>query len=142
MSDSTHLKQSKQQATFVEWVIDILSYTIILNIFVHYVDDFYIENFMYSLVTAVLLKGMLVLIARFEHYVQAWMNKQKAPVFDYIKAPVLLGILFFSKFLILEIIDLVFGHNVDLHNLVALIAMIIVMIASRKIIYKIYRSLG
>ena len=126
----------------MEWVIDVLSYTIILNVFIHYVSDFYAENFMYSFAAAIVLKGLLAAILRFEHGVSAWLGKQKARAFKFIKPIVVWSILFLSKFLILEVIDFIFGKKVELHNFIALIVMVIVMIASRKIIYKIYTSLG
>lgn len=141
MTNAKRLSTRERQQIYVGWVLDLLIYTVILNLFVQYVDDFYIETFALSLLVALALKVMLVIVGKFEHVVKRWFEKQNGDVFDYLQQITLVTILFLSKFLILEVIDLLFGHKVDLHNIPALILMIIAMIATRKILEKIYRNL-
>jgi hypothetical protein len=142
MNGSANIHQSKKQAIFIEWVIDILAYIVIINIFVHYISDFFIDNFMYSLLVAFVLKAMLVLILRFEHKVAEWFDTKTEKLFSILKPLTIWTILFGSKFLILEIFDIIFGHKVDLHNIIALIFMIITMILFRKAIYFTYKKLA
>lgn len=136
------LNQSRKQKLFTEWTLDLLIYTVVLNVFVEHVDDFYIESFTLSLVVAFVLKFLLNMIIKFEHFVGESMKNSTKKTIKKLAPVVLVSILFFSKFLILEIIDWLFGHYVDLHNIFALIVMIIVMIATRRIITRIYVSLG
>ena len=51
-------------------------------------------------------------------------------------------ILFLSKFLILEIVNLVFGDRVELGHFVELVVLIVTMIVARAIADWIYRRLG
>ena len=51
-------------------------------------------------------------------------------------------ILFASKFIILEIVDFVFGDQVELGHLLDVLVLIIAMIAARSIVGRIYEALG
>lgn len=141
MTAKKRLSTRERQQIYTSWVLDLLVYTVILNLFVQFVADFYIESFSLSLLVALVLKVMLVLVMKFEHVMKQWFEKQSKDVFSYIQPIALMTILFLSKFLILEVIDFLFGHRVDLHNIIALIVMIIAMIATRKILEKIYENL-
>jgi hypothetical protein len=143
MTSTTKLNQTRAQAVFMEWIVDILIYTVVLNIFIHYIEDFHVTNFMYSLATAVVLKALLVVVLRFEHKIAEWYERKKQTTFIKISKIISLWVVLFgSKFLILEVLDFVFRDNVDLHNIIALILMIITMMLAREAFNAIYRKLG
>jgi hypothetical protein len=77
MTKTTKLNQTHAQALFMEWFMDVLIYTVILNIFIHYVDDFYVTNFLYSLATAIVLKALLVFVLRIEHKIAEWYESKR-----------------------------------------------------------------
>jgi len=129
------------QQVFLDWTLDILIYVVVINTFVQLVGDFYISSFTLSLFVAVLMKILLTLIIRFEHSAVGYFEHHSNEKLHKLSVPVALVILFLSKFLIIEIIDFVFGDKVDFHNFIALILMLITMIATRKILEVLYDKL-
>jgi hypothetical protein len=132
---------SQRQKIFLDWVIDILLYTAILTAFSEYVSAIHISTFYITLLTAFVLKALLVIIIRFEHRVNDWFKSKNNKLVNIVGTIVTLGILFFSKFLIIEIINFIFVDEVVIKGFVPLALMVIVMIATRKVLEKIYRSL-
>jgi hypothetical protein len=51
-------------------------------------------------------------------------------------------ILFLSKFLILEVVDLVFGEHVELGKFIDVIVLVIALMVAREVFQRIYISLG
>ena len=93
------------------------------------------------MLTAFVLKALLKIIIKFEHKVGSWFDSKKGKFFESTGTITTLLILFFSKFLILEIIDFIFEDDVVIKEFIPLAAMIITMIATRKILEGVYKSL-
>jgi hypothetical protein len=51
-------------------------------------------------------------------------------------------ILFGSKFLILEVVDIVFGEHVELGKFLDVIVLVIALMVAREIVQRIYLALG
>ena len=134
-------KQSKRQLIFMDWTLDLLIYIVVLNFFAQHWDAFYFENFTYSVLTAIVLKAFLVIILSFEHHVADFFKRYKSTFSRYVYYFTTFSILFFSKFIILEAINIIFGHKVDIYGFIPLIVLIIALIVSRKLIEYIYKNL-
>jgi len=132
---------NKRQETFLNWTLDIFIYTIILNLFAEYSADIYIHTFTLSLFTAVVLKILLSLIIRLEHSITQFFKKFTGRVYKVLNIIIVFSILFFSKFLIIEIINIIFGQYVEIKGFVTLVFMILAMIISRKLIEFIFKKL-
>ena len=139
-SDINTTKQvtiTRGQGIFISWTTDILIYITVLNLFVQYNSKIVIDSFTISILTAILLKILLEIILRFEHMVA-----------DFFKLSNLLRIiatwliLFLSKFLILEVVDLVFGEHVELGKFIDVIVLVIALMVAREVFQRIYISLG
>ena len=128
---------SKRQLVFLSWTKDILIYTTVLNLFVEFNPKIIIDSFTISIFTAILLKILLEVILKLEHKVAEVLKG-----FKFLRILIMWLILFGSKFLILEVIDFVFGTHVDLGKFWDIILLIITMMIAREIIQKIFRSLG
>ena len=85
---------------------------------------------------------MLVIVERFEHRVQHYFDRKEGMLFKIFGYVVIFLILFLSKFLILEVVNLVFGDRVELGHFVQLVVLIVTMIVARQIAEWIYRRLG
>ena len=133
---------TRNQLLFVDWMTDVLIYIIVLNLFVEYWDAIVIDSFTISILTAVLLKAMLDVIAGVEHRVAGFFRAREGAIYTVLGAISVFSILFLSKLLILEIVDLVFGDHVELGHFVEVIVLIVSMIVARKLVGVIYRSLG
>ncbi|MFC1710161.1 hypothetical protein ACFL0F_00680 [Patescibacteria group bacterium] len=135
------VNENRRQVLFYDWVLDLLIYIVILNLFMEYSSAIYFETFTLSIFTAVILKALLSLVISLEHKVRDFFKKYKGKAARYLYYLITFLILFFSKFVIIEVIDIIFGKQVEIYGFVPLVLMIIAMIASRKIIEQIYKKL-
>jgi len=133
---------TRAQQRFAEWSIDILVYTVVLNLFVEHHRAIEIDSFTISIFTAVLLTALLDLIVGVEDRVSGYFKGKETTLFRVLGVVVTFLILFLSKFLILEVVDIVFGDAVELGHFVDVLFLIITMIVARKGVQAIYVWLG
>jgi len=141
MEDELLPAASKNQKLFIDWTLDLLVYIVILNIFAQYSSSIYFENFTISILTAIVLKILLVLIFKLEHKVYRIFKSIEGKLSKTLNIIISLLILFFSKFVILEIINIVFGEYVEIKGFIPLMFMIIIMIVTRKTIEGVYKKI-
>ena len=133
---------TKRQRQYVSWTSDVLVYIVVLNLFVEFVDAIVIDSFWISILTAILLKGLLDIIVRLEHRVGDYFDKKGGSFFKIIGIATKFLILFTSKLIILEVVDIVFGEHVDLGHFIDVLLLILAMMATKAIMRKLYLSLG
>ena len=112
-------------------VIDVFVYVVVLNLFVEYLPQVLSETFTLSLLTAVLLKAVLELVVAAKNRVKARFRAAVTPVGKAVAAGLLWAVLFGSKFLVLETVDLVFGDKVSLGGFVTVTLLILALLVSR-----------
>jgi hypothetical protein len=139
---SKTITMTRAQERFASWMSDVLVYTVVLNLFVEYVDAVVIDSFTISLLTAVLLKLMLDLTLGIEHRVAHFFKQKEGTIYRVLGAVSVFAILFAGKLLILEVVDIVFGEHVDLGHFVEVVALIVAMIATRELMEWVYNRLG
>ena len=130
------------QQRFALWMTDVLVYIVVLNLFVEHASAVVIDSFSISILTAVLLKLMLDALLGVEHRVSSYFAGKQGRVFRVLGPLSVFSILFFSKFLILEVVNFVFGDHVSLGHFVEIAAIIISMIVASKVLRAIYLRLG
>jgi hypothetical protein len=133
---------TRAQTRYADWSIDILVYAIVLNLFDEYVHGVLIDSFTISLLTAILLKVMLVLLSKVEEPVSEYFLSKGTAAAKAIGTVVVLAILLGGKLLILEVVNLVFGDDVDLGHFVEVIALIITMMVARRLMDWLFDRLG
>lgn len=130
------------QRYYVDFLMDVLVYAVVLNLFVEFVDSVVIDSFLVSLLTAIVLKVMIDLI-----------NLAVAKVKDYFgdkegtAAKVLLGlsawaIMFLSKIVILQVVQIIFEDDVDLGGFVNVLILVLAMMIARAASTAVYVRLG
>jgi len=139
-SDSISVTHS--QHLFLDWMTAVLVYTVILNLFVEYSDAFVIDSFTISVLTAIVLKAFLDIILGLEHRVAAFFMAREGTFFRVLGILITFSILFLSKFVILEAIDIIFGDHVEISGFIPLVALIITMLVAEFLVHKIYERLG
>lgn len=112
-------------------VIDIFVYVVVLNLAIEYVPSVISEGFTLSLLTAVLLKLVLELViilkTRVVDRLRAATTKQgKAAA-----AVSLWAVAAGSKFVVLELVDLVFGDAVSLGGFLPVTLLVVALLVSR-----------
>jgi hypothetical protein len=137
---------SRRQQLFVKYILFVLIDLTVLNLFNEYWGNVSIESFSISLLAASLLQILLQLTIAIEHRVANIFKNYpsfKAKIF---RALSTWAILFISKLAILEAINLAFGDSVlfsgPIHGLVAFIVVVITIIISEQIFFRIYKALA
>lgn len=133
---------TKKQQRFVSWTADVLVYIVVLNLFVEFMDAIVIDSFWISILTAVLLKGLLDVVVGLEHRVKEFFEQQGGTPARVLGLGTQFLILFTSKLIILEIVNLVFGEHVELGHFVDVFLLIVAMMGARAVLQRIFIGLG
>ena len=142
-SDNTRtVTISRKQEIFFSWSSDVLIYTIVLNLFVEYVDAVVIDSFTISILTAVLLKVLLDIVMRFEHRVRGFFAGKEGAFYRVAGTLSLVAILFVGKLVILEVFNFVFGDHVELGHFIEVVALVLALMITRRLWGVLFRSLG
>jgi hypothetical protein len=126
------------QDRYRSWAADVLVYTIVLNLFVEYNSAIVIDSFTISIFTAAVLKVLLDLLTAVEHKVSHFFGQYNKWL-GYFSTWL---VLFLSKFVILEVIDVVFGEHVELGKFLDVVFLIIAMMVVRELFSIAYQRLG
>ena len=134
---------SGKQLLFVGIVTNVLVNVIVLNLFVEYFDKVIIDRFTISLFTGVLLSVLVWLITRIEHRVHHFFFDEHEGKGSHIVGAIAIWVILFgSKFVILEVVDWVFGDHVELGKLLEVILLVVAMLVANGIMQGIFRRLG
>ncbi len=141
-SSQSQIVVTAAQQRFASWMTDALVYIVVLNLFVEHAREVVIDSFSISILTAILLKLMLDALLGVEHRVSAYFATRQGTVFKILGPLTVFSILFFSKFLILEVVNFVFGDHVALGHFVEVAAIVITMIVATRVLRAVYTRLG
>ena len=135
-----------RQRLFVRYFTGVLIDLTVLNLFAEYWSSVHVSTFTISLLAAVLLQVLLKLTIAVEHKVAGYFTGKPGGFWIFMRFFCAWLVLFGSKFVILEAITFVFGHDVHfdgmLHGIVALIVVVVVMLLVEEIVVRIYRRLA
>lgn len=115
-------------------VVDVFVYVVVLNLFVEYLPQVLSETFTLSLLTAVLLKGVLELVVLAKDKVKTRFREAASPIGKVGAALLLWLVMFGSKFVVLEAVDLAFGSRVSLGGFFSVSALIVVLMVARELV--------
>jgi hypothetical protein len=133
---------NNRQTQFVGYTLCVLVDLVVLNLYVEFWPKIVIDSFLISLGAAILLQLLLKLSMKAEHRMANYFNAKPG------KGPKVLRwffawvILFGSKFLMLEVIDLVFGEHVELGGILPFYAVAFSIIGAELLITRIYYALA
>ena len=97
------------------------------------------ETFTLSLLTAVLLKGILEIVVVAKNRVKGRFRAASTPIGKAVAGVMLWLVLFGSKFLVLEAVHLVFGYRVSLGGFFSVTLLILVLLLSRTAVRRLLR---
>ena len=120
-------------------VVDVFVYVVVLNLFVEYLPKVISETFTLSLLTAVLLKVVLEVVVAAKNRVKARFRQASTPVGKAAAAVLLWAVLVGSKFLVLEVVALVFGDRVRLGGFFSVTLLILALPLSRAAVRRLLR---
>ena len=143
---TTHESFSRPQQLFVRYFTAILIDLTVLNLFDEYWDYVIIESFTISLLAALLLQLLLKITLKIEHRIGAFFRARPGKLAKLLRVLSAWTVLFVSKIIILEAINIAFGDQVifdsPFHGIVAFIAVVTVMLAAEVAVVRINKSLG
>ena len=99
-----------------------------------------IDSFWISVLTAVLLTAMIAVLSRFEHRIHRFFFERHS--WKVAGVIVIWLVLFGGKFVMLEVVDIVFGDHVNLGHLLEVILIVVTMMVAAQIMQAIYIRLG
>ena len=136
---------SNRQRLFLYYLTAILIDLTVLNLFIEFSENVVIDSFTISLFAAIVLQILVKATMALEHRLAAYFNAKKGGFAKFMRFFSAWLVLFGSKFVILEVIDLAFGETVFfggvLHGLVTLIVVLVAMLMAEEIVARIYRRL-
>lgn len=128
---ATDVEQPPVTSHAAAGIIDLFVYVVVLNLFVEYLPVVISETFTLSLLTALLLKGVLELVVAAKKRVRSWFTAATRPAGKALAALGLWAVLFGSKFVVLELVHLVFGDAVQLGGFFSVTLLIVVLMLAR-----------
>ena len=130
------------QRYYADFMIDVLVYTVVLNLFVEYVDAIVIDSFTVSLLTAVVMKLMIDLITTLVQRVKGDFDAKDGKVAQVLFGLSAWAIMFASKVVILLVVQIIFEGDVDLGGFFDVLVLVIAMMAARRLSTAVYVRLG
>lgn len=112
-------------------VVDVFVYVVVLNLFIEYFPAVISETFTLSLLTAVLLKAVLEVVVAVKKRARTRFTAARTRAGKVVAGVLLWAVLFGSKFVVLETVDIVFGDRVSLGSFVSVTLLIITLLVSR-----------
>jgi len=130
------------QLVYAGWTLTLLAYIAVLNLWVEFNPAVVIDSFVISIATAVVLLVLLVIILGLEHRVKHWFAQREGTVYRVVGTLSTLLILFLSKFVILEVVDIIFGEHVELGSFVDVLVLVLLLIVAQKAMVFIWDAIG
>jgi hypothetical protein len=133
---------TRAQARYVSWVSEVLLDIVVLNLFVEYVHTIVIDSFAISVLTALLMKLAIDAVKGLEHRVASYFRTKQGLVWRALGLLSVFSILFLSKFVILELVNVVFGDHVELGHFIEIVSIILTMLVGSALLRLVFRQLG
>lgn len=137
---------STRQKWFIRYLIAFLANLVVLNLFEEYSQNVTIDSYTISILAALLLQILLKLTLVLEHRLADYFKARPGGMARFMRWFSAWLVLFGSKFVILEAIDVVFGDRVvfsgPFHGLVMIIAVLFAMVAAEELLVRIFRRLA
>ena len=112
-------------------LVDVLVYLVVLGVFIQLFPSVISETFLLALPTAILLKLVLELVLWGKKRIVARIRAAETRTWRILNVGFLILVLPGSKFLVLELVDVVFGDSVRLGGFFQVTALIVVLMLAR-----------
>lgn len=145
-TDNTVKTISYKQQTFLKYLTFTLVDLTVLNFFAEYWDKVTITSFGVSLLVAIILQVLLKMTLRLEHKMGDYFSSHNSLKMKITRIFSTWFILFASKFVMLGVLQFVFGDAIVFsgayHGVVAFIVLVVVILFVEYLISRLYKSLA
>jgi hypothetical protein len=133
---------SARQLQFASWSMYLLIDIVVLNLFVEFSKAVVIDSFYISILTAVLLRLLLGATLHLERRTAQYFATKTFSGSPTVARICMFLILFTSKFVILEAVNLAFGDHVELGGLLEIVVIVVTLIGAEAAFRTIFNLLG
>jgi hypothetical protein len=137
---------SDRQRLFLRYFTGVLIDLTIWGLFAEYWSAVYVSSFTIMLLASILMQFLLKLSLWAEHHVAMYFNSKTGGFWKFMRYVGAWFVLFVSKFVILELLSIVFQGRVHfegmLHGAIPLIIMAVTMVIVEELVVRIYRKLA
>jgi hypothetical protein len=137
---------SNRQRLFLLYFVGALVDLVVLGLFDQYSDKVYVESFSILALASVLLQFLLKGTIAVEHWVASHFKGKAGGWWKTLRFLCAWLVLFGSKFVILEALDVAFGDSVNFegvfHGIVWLIIVVVTMVIVEELVVRLYRKLA
>ncbi len=127
---------------FLRAVLFVLVDVTVLALFVEYWDRIVIDSYTIALLTAILLQVTLKATLAIEHRIGHYFRDRPGRGAIVLRLLAAWAVLFGSKIVILEAVDLIFGEHVELGGLLPFIALVVAILAAEGAVQRLYYALA
>jgi hypothetical protein len=137
---------SNRQRLFMLYFVGALIDLVVLGLFDQYSEKVFVESFSIMLLAAVVLQFLLKATIAVEHWVASHFKGKTGGWWKTLRFFCAWLVLFGSKFVILEALDVAFGESVSFegvfHGIVWLIIVVVTMVIVEELVVRFYRKLA
>ncbi|MBB2947398.1 hypothetical protein FB565_007166 [Actinoplanes lutulentus] len=112
-------------------VVDVFAYVTVLNLAVEYIPAVISEGFTLSLLTALLLKIALELVLLLKQHILGRMRDATTRTAKVVSGAALWTVAAGSKFVVLELVNLIFGDAVSLGGFFSVTLLVVTLLLTR-----------
>lgn len=138
--------RTNHQQLFTRYTLAVLIDLTVLNLFNEFWEYVLIDSFLISLLAAILLQVLLQATLVVEHRLAGYFKSKSGMKAKVLRILSTWTVLFISKLIILEAINITFGHHVlftgPIHGVVVFIVVVIAILLAEYILMRIYKSLS
>jgi len=130
------------QKIYLEWLVDILAYVVVLNLFAEHFDAYYIYSFTVSVLLAISMKLILVPIIFIKAKIGIFWKTKEGWLSRILSILSKFAILFSSKFVVLAYLDFKYREYVSIEGFVSITVLILILMLTGKLLRLGYDYLG
>jgi len=130
------------QKIYLEWLVDILAYVVVLNLLAEHFNAYYIYSFTVSVLLAISMKLILVPIVYIKFKIGIFWKTKEGKLSRILGILSKFAILFSSKFVILAYLDFKYREYVSIEGFVSITALILLLILTGKLLRHGFDYLG
>ncbi len=138
--EGAHL--NSRQVLYVRYFTFVLVDLVVINLFVEYWGKVVIDSFTITLLTACVMQALLKLTIALEHRLADYFKAKPGKSAQTMRWFVTWFVLFSSKFVILWVIDVIFGDHVDFGGIIPFFAVVFSILIAEAIAAKLAYTLG
>lgn len=140
MHSAPHL-ESPNQSIFRQMVVGILIYSVVLGFFNDYTEILSTTSYSITFFMAIVMQILTYLTFQLKGAVINHFKDKEGSKYKAAMVFIVWLIMFLSKFVFLEVIDVIFGTSVEISGFIGLVLIIVTMVAADKLIDVVYGKL-